>query len=336
LFFKFSCDIVGLRDHLKNTEDIEFHFNLPLAATIRVGKKFPDGLQPSDPSAAFCAGTTSGEIEDDQCAAEINAALSSSLDGKCANFRGVESARTPLMFSAIDRFFGPLRTLIGSTITVLRWRSGLSEGLTDPFRNRKEYLSVDGGDWLEVPTVRSLKITFHPPLRHITASPQLETDVVGLVSSGNEEPLGHQLFREAWNQRDSHPRSALVIGVAAAEVGLKKLIGTLVPQAQWLVDEIQTPSFGKMLRKYIPSLEVKAKFQGKTVAPPSRLISKLEKAVEYRNKVVHAGKAPPQHEELEQILRTVDDFLWICDAYAGHLWVSSYISAETQAAWKNE
>ena len=143
-------------------------------------------------------------------------------------------------------------------------------------------------------------------------------------------------MREAWSQRGSHPRSALVIGVAAAEVGVKKLIGTLVPETQWLLDEIPTPPFSKMLRKYLPSLKVKAHFQGKAIAPPSKLIAKLDRAVEYRNKMVHAGKAPPPGGELEDMLKAVEDLLWICDAYAGYTWVAGYLSADTIADWGSE
>jgi len=51
-----------------------------------------------------------------------------------------------------------------------------------------------------------------------------------MIKPGAEEPLGRQLFREAWSEREMHPRSALVvIGVAAAEVGFKRLVGSLVP-----------------------------------------------------------------------------------------------------------
>lgn len=336
MVFTFSCEIVGLREHLKAIADMEFHFNSPMAAVVHLSMKYSDGREPADASSVVCVGTTTGEIDDVQCAAEIYTALSSSSDGKWANFSGIAVSRMPTVLAAIDRFFTPLGTLIESTVSILRWRSGLSEGTTDPFRNRREHLSQDGEAWLEVGMARSAIATLLPGPRQIEVSPELERQVVGLVSERNDEPLGHQLFREAWNQRDLHPRSALVIGVAAAEVGLKKLIGTLVPHAQWLVDEIQTPSLSKMLRKYLPTLPVKAKVQGKKIAPPGNLIKKLERAVERRNKLVHAGEAPPNREELEEMLRAVDDFLWICDAYAGHIWVAEYISADTYAAWENE
>lgn len=336
MIFRFSCEILGLRPHLKDPADIKFHFNSPIAATIRLSTKYPDGQEPTEASSAACSGTTTGEFEDDERATEIQGALASSLDGKWANFRGIEASRMPTTLAAIDRFFSPLIALTESTVSILRWRCGLSEGPADPFHRRSEHLSQDGESWLEISMARSATVTFGIPSRQIEASPEFEQRIVGLVSERSEEPLGHQLFKEAWNQKGAHPRSALVIGVAAAEVGLKKLIGALVPQAQWLVDEIQTPSFSKMLRKYLPSLRVKAQFQGKKIAPPNTLIKKLEKAVEYRNKLVHAGKAPPHRQDLEEMLRAVNDFLYICDVYIGHVWAAEHISVETRSAWEDD
>jgi hypothetical protein len=335
MFFKFSCEILGLQENLKKTTDIKFSFDSPIAATVYFGGSYPDGKGPSDTSRVVCVASTTGEIEDPACATAIHAAVLDSRDGKWVNFKGMQVSGSPVL-AAVDHFFEPLRALIQSTLASLRWRSGLSQGPTDPFRNNREHVSVDGETWFEIGLIRGARIVQIPTPRQIVASPQLESDVVAFVSGGREEPLSHQLFREAWNQRGSHPRSALVIAVAAAEVGLKKLIGALVPRAEWLVDEVQTPSLGKMLRKYLPTLPVKVKLLGKSIRLPGELIKSLELAVEYRNKVVHTGKAPPLGEELGEILKAVDDFLWICDVYAGCPWAAGYISTETHAAWDDE
>jgi hypothetical protein len=211
-----------------------------------------------------------------------------------------------------------------STIAIVRWRSGLSEGPIDPFRNRREHLSQDGQTWLEVSVLRSFKIIQNPPLRQIGTSPECEQQIVRLISERGEEPLGHQLFREAWTDRQTRPASALVIGVAAAEVGFKKLVGSLIPEAQWLVDDIQTPYLVRMLRKFLPTLPVKFRFQGKSICPPNVLLKRLDRAIEC-NKLVHAGQPPPNIDELEEMLRAVNDFLWICDVYAGYGWAHQYI-----------
>ena len=173
--------------------------------------------------------------------------------------------------------------------------------------------------------VRSVKLRFELPI-HSNPEGDACTKVVELATAGTEEPLGRQLFREAWSQKNSRPRSALVIGVAAAEVGFKKLVGSLVPQAQWLVDEVQTPSLSNMLSNFLPTLPVKARFEGKSIRPPKALRLQLEKAVNRRNKVVHAGEPPPKWDELEEMLRAVNDFLWICDVYQGHVWAAKHIS----------
>jgi hypothetical protein len=34
-----------------------------------------------------------------------------------------------------------------------------------------------------------------------------------ILADATDEPLGHKLFREAWEQLDTNPRSAVVIGV---------------------------------------------------------------------------------------------------------------------------
>jgi hypothetical protein len=139
-------------------------------------------------------------------------------------------------------------------------------------------------------------------------------------NEGSEPPLGLQLLGEAWNQRITHPRSALVIGVTAAEIALKQLIGELAPDARWLVDNVPSPPIFKIARDYVPSLKVKARLKGKTLQPPKKLLKRLLEAVELRNKVVHAGEAPPGPEELKEILVAMEDLVWICDLYTGHTW----------------
>jgi hypothetical protein len=91
-----------------------------------------------------------------------------------------------------------------------------------------------------------------------------------------------------------------------------------------------------MLTKFLPTLPVKAKFVDKTIRPPSPLLKQLEKAVQRRNKLVHAGEPPPKWDELEEMLLAINDFLWICDLYQGHEWAANHISISTQTAWKDE
>jgi hypothetical protein len=334
--FKITTEIADLAQYLVDSSHFKFELAYPIAAKVELSDRYPDGQPPKITGSAVCVATTLGAIEDKEIASEISKALSKSLGGGWANFKGIHQERMQEVFSAIDFFYGPLWRLMQSTIAMVRWRIGAAMGATDPGRELREYLSEDGETWSQIFTARSATLRYGIPFKKTEASAALQQEIVDLVSQIGEEPLGRQLFREAWNLRFSNPRSVLVIGVAAAEVGLKKLIGALVPDAQWLVDEIQAPSLGKMLRKYLPTLPIKGGLVGKTIRPPRQLISCLEKAVELRNKVVHVGELPPGPDDLERILRAVNDFLWICDCYAGQLWAVPNISVETLSAWEDE
>jgi hypothetical protein len=159
--------------------------------------------------------------------------------------------------------------------------------------------------------------------------------IVEHYESSGDEPLAHQLFNDAWNLRYTNPRASLVVAVAAAEVGLKKVIGLIVPDAQWLLEEMQAPPIGRMLRKYIPTLKVKSSLAGKSIVPPSKLVEKLEEAAKIRNKIVHTGEKAPAPKELEEMLGAVHDFLWICDLYSGQLKDATFISNPVLKEWKN-
>jgi hypothetical protein len=94
MVFEFSCEVVGLRDHLEDAAEIEFQFNSPMAAVVHLSKKYSDGREPDDPSSVVCVGTTAGEIEDDTCADEIRAALSSPPPGDGQTSRELTPAKS--------------------------------------------------------------------------------------------------------------------------------------------------------------------------------------------------------------------------------------------------
>ncbi len=330
VFFKYSCEVVELRPHLPEMEDLEFRFGPPRSIVIRLTRDSSDCKKPPASSNACCVAETAEQPTNAKITSELDSALAVSSDSPWAVLKDA----TPATVAFLDDTLMELARLIVRFVTVFRWRVGLPEGPHNPFSNRRGYISKDGKIWREVSLVRRGEVHWGIFTWPVAAASEICDEIVKLVSEGVEEPLGHQLFREAWNQRETNPRSSLVIGVAAAEVGLKKLIGSLVPNAAWLVDELQTPSFSKMLGKYLPTLPVRAHFQGTSICPPKGLVKVLNNAIECRNKLVHAGKTPPHRLELEEMLRAINDFLWICDVYEGRAWAAKHVSAGALAAWK--
>jgi hypothetical protein len=170
VFYKLSYEIVGLHNHLKGIEQIEFCPREPKGAVVYLNQKYSNGDAPVEPSSAICVGIAAQEIEDDRIASELKAAVSSSLDGSWANFGAAESGRMPILFKAVDDVFGPLGSAMKSIVSVLRWREGLPEGPADPFRRPREFLSLDGNLWREIPCVRSLAVRFGIPTKQQIAA----------------------------------------------------------------------------------------------------------------------------------------------------------------------
>jgi hypothetical protein len=114
------------------------------------------------------------------------------------------------------------------TASVLRWRTD-ERGPHDPISARGLSWSLERSFWH--PTPSSVRVRVLGTLR--PRQPVFD-EVRRMVSGGESEPLHHDLFREAWEQSDANPRSALVIGMAAAEIAVKRCVSTLVPEAEWL------------------------------------------------------------------------------------------------------
>jgi hypothetical protein len=77
----------------------------------------------------------------------------------------------------------------------------------------------------------------HPPFISGLAKPDFDK----ILQSEYAPPFARKLFRETYSQKDIHPRSPLVIGVAALETRLKDLIIDLFPDIKWLVRHLPSP-----------------------------------------------------------------------------------------------
>ncbi len=311
----FVVQLLGV--HLDQDRDFRFDFNEPRRAVARFTR---DNLHPD---AAVCTAT---------CITEIPATIAAKLATPFKDDVAALGSLSKVELAVLDDILKDLRSVLKSTIDVFRWRHGLAEGPMNAAQNVEAFYSGDGNRWLKVSLVRSVHIgvgiAFKKSLRDVPPE-----EIVRLVESGKQEPVAHQLFREAWELRRSNPRSAVAIGMAAAEIGVKDLIASLVPNSHWLVKKMPSPSVVKILREYLPILPVRARFKDKTLKPPAELITLIKNGIEYRNDLVHAGAALPDWLELEHILCAVNDVLWICELYAGEEWAGSYVSGDTTSVW---
>jgi hypothetical protein len=135
-------------------------------------------------------------------------------------------------------------------IDLVRWRFGI-RGSHEPLEDSLFQWSLDGKQWKVVPFASSRwwsRIEFQ---RSAKFAEPIQQELQAFIANGQHESLGHSLLREAWEQREQSPRSALVIGMAAAEVGFKQFANEVAPTLGWLIEKRPLPL---LLRNYLPEL----------------------------------------------------------------------------------
>lgn len=240
------------------------------------------------------------------------------------------AALPPAFQTLCDEIHDTLYDSLRRTVDLIRWRGGLSSGKQHHLLAHVgfEFALDDGETWRSVPHRLSSQIRVDFPVSKAGFSQEIFDDV-SLFSSTVAEPISRQLFREAWGLRENNPRSALVIGYAAIEIGCKEFIQEVVPLASWLVVEAPSPPVDRILKSYIPTLPSRVQGAGKAVIPDEHRRS-VKRAMEARNELAHRGKLSLPADEVENFLRAVNDLLWLLNYHAGYEWALNYVSHDVR------
>jgi hypothetical protein len=225
---------------------------------------------------------------------------------------------------AVAAGFQEIESVLKKAGTTLRWRFGLS-GYDPVFSNTTVTAQLADGRPIDLHLSRQCAMGDDCA----TIEQESLSAFAELATSSLREPVAHELWREAWNLRDPNPRSSLVIGVAAAEVGIKQLIAALVPQASSLVENIPSPPLDTMIKKVLPDLPIRAHVEPERRAP-RHLRAAIIAAAEDRNRVVHLGAVP--RVNLRVTLLAIRDFLYMLDMFAGHSWAEALLAENTRSA----
>jgi hypothetical protein len=229
---------------------------------------------------------------------------------------------------AVHKIFDEMQDAIQRTVRLARWKTNAIGGPNTIRMGTPNYFvwSVDGSNWKLVADsiFAAVGFTFNQLDRHWSSADAdfLQAELV----KGTDEPLGHELLREADVNRRSNPRSSLILGVAAAEVGFKQFASKTLPDTAWLL-ELPSPSLVEMLHKF-PWEQLKLRINGKVPAVPESIIEELRKGVTLRNKIVHSGVANLSPDILDSVLDTVKNLLYFLDVLhgSGQHWPLNFIT----------
>jgi hypothetical protein len=155
-----------------------------------------------------------------------------------------------------------------------------------------------------------------------------------LFKSTSEEPLGHELFREAGSLLQSAPRSALLMLASALEVAVKSYISERVPVMQWLLTELQSPPVSKILRQFVPTLKPAGAVNLSHWSELKPMFNRIDKLIEARNRLTHRGALDATAKALIAFRDDVSDMLFIFDYLNGEPWARNNVRKETCRALK--
>ena len=225
-----------------------------------------------------------------------------------------------------------INRLSTSALDLLLWRGRIRAGPADlnadPFRLHWVRLtpqdrgsSVHDLGWCQVPFG---EMALHlPDMDALDLRTEVAADLSGLLDAHIRAPLGQVLMREAWRNRESNLRSALVMAVAAVETGAKEFVARAAPDAAWLVENLQSPPLHKILADYLPTLPSRCG-QADFVPPiPESWRMVLKRGVEDRNKVVHGRDIELDADMIERLLATSLDLLYFLDYHSGYGWAQA-------------
>jgi hypothetical protein len=154
-------------------------------------------------------------------------------------------------------------------------------------------------------------------------------------NESSNEPIGHELLREAINLGRTSSRSGILMLVAALEAGVKSHISRIAPDTSWLMENLQSPPVHKLLQKYVPSMH---EARGNDIGFWEKLkptLRSVQTMVEIRNTVAHSGQGDFETADLDEYITTVSDVLYVLDVLEGHGWAKHHVSNKlrNELAW---
>ena len=240
----------------------------------------------------------------------------------------IETGTLSIKKKAVNDAYQKMYELISVTVRVVRWRQG-GPSHHNPIRLFKSFdWSLDKAQWKRVSETIKGRIRFSSAFS--IWSSELAASIEQLVLSNQTEPIGHELFHEAEGLAETNPRSAIIVAVAAAEVGFKGFVAKLVPECNWLLLNVASPPLVNMLIEFLPTIPARQNFGDQQPSVPTHIIDALKKAVTIRNELVHGRSSTVGVETVLSILKELRDFLYLLDFYSGAVWAVGNLSYETQ------
>jgi hypothetical protein len=243
----------------------------------------------------------------------------------------VSSGQLSMKKEGIREVLDKMTDLNLRVLRLVRWRTN-ARGRPNPIRNALRdgfRWSTDGVQWKPVADCMSAKLTLGPQSPKWT--PEIAEFVIAEACRELDEPLAHEMLREASANSSEYARSSLVLAVAAAEVGFKQFASKTFSDNGWFQSKrSQSKPLIQMITEF-PWSKVNLRINGKVPTIPESILAGIKDGIRVRNLVVHAGIAKLEGETVESALTAVRELLYFLDALCiCQNWPFNYIGPEAR------
>jgi hypothetical protein len=247
-------------------------------------------------------------------------------DGTLSEGYSLSWKHYPADWKAIcDNVFAELSQDTSKFVKQLMWFFNISH-VHDPVQYIFLYCNTRGAEYHAVKLPSEPSTYWHNDVVWDNAN---RAAFISLWKSASEEPLGHELFREAGSLLHSAPRSALLMLANALEFAVKSYISQRVPATQWLLTEVQSPPISKMLRRFVPTLKPARGVDLSNWDALSKIFNRFDDLTTQRNHLAHRGTWELKIDKLIEFKDDVSDVLFILDYLSGQQWAINNVRKET-------
>lgn len=222
----------------------------------------------------------------------------------------------PLQFQDLaNRARGELTNYIRSFVKTMRWAQA-ADCPHSPLGFVSYHWSADKKNWFPMPSDLAVEAHLVKPFNFNSASIE---PVLALWQS-EEEPLAHELIREAFDVAHLNKRSALLIGVSALEIAVKEYVMYLVPYSYDILKKMSSPPILQLVQEVIPSIQKAKHIENSHFPYDKETADFIKKWVSIRNQVAHGAKDNSKVNRVVEFLNFVQDELYRIDYCRGHEW----------------
>ncbi|MCD1624649.1 hypothetical protein K7H22_01410 [Seohaeicola saemankumensis] len=236
------------------------------------------------------------------------------------NFELLPSGAKPWFTSTYAEYSKKLQIFIKQ----LRWYQN-STSSHQPFASVGAVWSIDHESWHYFPTRTGFSVI---PSRPMNVSTSARLGVGQVLRSGYQEPISHDLLREAGDLAQSAPRSALLVAFAALETAVKLQLNLMLPHASALVDKMPSPSLSTLFQEVLPRIIESQGSSFEYFPLETSAHNYLKKWVAQRNQVTHGVKYSVDVEGVKEFVKFAKDILYLLDYLNGHEWAVSHLECD--------